>query len=98
MFQIIQLLNERGLCFAFCANRDEVLVLSGFGLLFQGLNLDPSSKILKDNQKMVCAVSDILEKTNAPCASEFKRVAFSFLPSPPVRQTNQGDRPCAIPS
>lgn len=83
MIQIVQLLNERGLCFAFCANRDEVLVLAGFGLLFQGLNLDQNSKILKDNQKMICVVNELLEKSKAPCASEFKRVAFSFLPSPP---------------
>ena len=96
--QIIQLLNERGLCFAFCANRDEVLVLAGFGLLFQGLNLDPSSKILKDNQKMICAVSDILEKANAPCASEFKRVAFSFIPSPPVKQSKEKSKESKKPS
>lgn len=90
--QIIQLLNERGLCFAFCANRDDVLVLAGFGLLFQGLNLDSSSKILKDNQKMICSVNDILEKTKAPCASEFKRVAFSFLPSPPTSKQSCKDK------
>jgi hypothetical protein len=96
--QIIQLLNERGLCFAFCANRDEVLVLSGFGLLFQGLNLDPSSKILKDNQKMICAVSDILEKTNAPCGSEYKRVAFSFIPSPPLKQSKEKSKESKKPS
>ena len=88
--QIIQLLDERGLCFAFCANRDDILVLSGFGLLFQGLNLDQNSKILKDNQKMICAVNEMLEKSKAPCASEFKRVAFSFLPSPPTpKQSNK---------
>ena len=90
MIQVVQLLNERGLCFAFCANRDEVLVLAGFGLLFQGLNLDQNSKLLKDNQKMICAVNEMLEKSKAPCASEFKRVAFSFLPSPPIsKQSNK---------
>ena len=81
--QIIQLLNERALSFVFCLNRDELLVTSGFGLLFQGLSLDANSKILKDNNKMVHAVIDILEKSNAPCASEFKRVACMFIPSPP---------------
>jgi hypothetical protein len=90
--QIIQLLDERGLCFAFCANRDEVLVLAGFGLLFQGLNLDSNSKILKDNQKMICAVNEMLEKTKAPCAPEFKRVAFSFLPSPPTSKQHSKEK------
>jgi hypothetical protein len=81
IIQIIQLLNERGLSFAFCLNRDELLVTSGIGLLFQGLNLDSNSKILKDNQKMVYAVMDILTKSNAPCAPEFRGVATSFIPS-----------------
>lgn len=79
MVQIIQLLEERALRFSFCVNRDELLVLSGFGLLFQRLKLDPSSKILKDNQKMILAITDILFKSSAPCAAEFRRVANSFL-------------------
>ena len=95
MIQIVQLLKERGLSFAFCLNRDEVLVLSGFGLLFQCINLDQNSKILKDNQKMVWAVNDILEKSGAPCAHEFKRVAFSFLPSPPSPKQKNDDTPKA---
>lgn len=83
IIQVMQLLDERGLSFAFCLNRDELLVTSGFGLLFQGLNLDANSKILKDNHKMIYATFDILEKTSAPCAAEFKRVACTFIPSPP---------------
>ena len=93
MIQIIQLLNERGLSFSFCLNRDEVLVLAGFGLLFQGLNLDPNSKMLKDNQKMIIAAADILEKAAAPCASEFRRVSYSFLPSPPTPPPKQQSPP-----
>ncbi|KAK3716009.1 DNA-binding transcription factor cat8 [Vermiconidia calcicola] len=84
MIQIIQLLDERGLSFAFCLNRDEFLITSGFGLLFQGLNLEPNSKMLKDNHKMVWAVIDLLEKSAAPCASEFKQVTASFIPSAPA--------------
>lgn len=81
MIQIVQLLEERGLSFSFCLNRDEVLVLSGFGLLFQGLGLEANSKILKDNSKMITAVIDVLQKANAPCADEFARVALSFVPA-----------------
>ena len=80
MVQIVQLLEERGLRFSFCLSKDELLILSGFGLLFQRLKLDPSSKILKDNQKTIMAISDILLKSSAPCAAEFGRVANSFLP------------------
>lgn len=80
MVQIIQLLDERSLRFSFCVNKDELLVLSGFGLLFQRLKLEPSSKILKDNQKMILAITDILFKSSAPCATAFREVASSFLP------------------
>ena len=94
MIQIIQLLKERGMSFSFCLNKDEVLVLSGFGLLFQGLNLDSSSKILKDNNKMVSAVAEILEKSSAPCAPEFRKVAQSFFPAAtPKRQSSPKNAP-----
>lgn len=82
MVQVIQLLHERGLTFSFCLNKDEFLVLSGFGLLFQRLTLDPNSKILKESQKTVAAVVDILTKSKAPCAPEFSKLAKSFLPTP----------------
>ncbi|PIB01549.1 Transcriptional activator protein acu-15 [Cercospora beticola] len=81
MIQIVQLLDERGLGFSFCLNRDELLVISGFGLLFQGLGLETNSKILKDNSKMLAAVIGVLKKTSAPCATEFERVANSFVPA-----------------
>ncbi|KAK3070287.1 DNA-binding transcription factor cat8 [Teratosphaeriaceae sp. CCFEE 6253] len=81
--QIVQLLEERGMSFAFCLNRDELLVLSGFGLLYQGLDLDSASKILKDNQKTITRIIGVLDSSKAPCAPEFSRVARSFLPTPP---------------
>lgn len=94
MIQIVQLLKERGMSFSFCLNQDEVLVLSGFGLLFQGLNLDAASKILKDNQKMVFAVADILQKSSAPCAPEFRKVAHFFFPTgSPKRQSSPKNAP-----
>jgi hypothetical protein len=78
--QVIQLLQERGLSFSFCLNKDEVLVLSGLGLLFQRLTLDSNSKILKESQKMVTAVVEILTKSEAPCAPEFRKLAKSMVP------------------
>ncbi|CAK4032492.1 Transcriptional activator acu-15 [Lecanosticta acicola] len=89
--QIIQLLDERGMSFSFCLNRDEMLVLAGFGLLFQGLGLDPNSKILRDNSKMLSVIIDTLTKSKAPCAAQFEKVATSFMPvrpsPPPVPKT-----------
>lgn len=87
MVQIVQLLDERGLSFSFCLNRDELLVISGFGLLFQGLGLEASSKILRDNSKMLAAVISALKKTSAPCATEFERLAHSFVPRLPAAES-----------
>ncbi|KAK5116983.1 hypothetical protein LTR62_006704 [Meristemomyces frigidus] len=92
--QIVQLLEERGMTFAFCLNKDELLVLSGFGLLFQGLQLDPESKIVKDNHKTILHIVGLLDKSKAPCASNFDRVARMFLPAAPVPTPT---RPAAQP-
>lgn len=102
MIQIVQLLEERGMSFSFCLNRDEMLVLSGFGLLFQGLSLEETSKVLKDNSRMVAAVIKILDKSKAPCAPEFGRVARSFLPTPstpppPVQVTKPTPPKATVP-
>ncbi|KAK5124622.1 hypothetical protein LTR85_001335 [Meristemomyces frigidus] len=97
MVQIVQLLEERGMSFSFCLNKDEMLVLSGFGLLFQGLKLDSASKILKDNHKMINAIIGVLDKSKAPCAADFGRVARSFLPAPPL-QTTQSAPPAMQPT
>ncbi|KAI4739232.1 hypothetical protein E4T50_10304 [Aureobasidium sp. EXF-12298] len=75
--QIIELLSERGLSFSFCINKDELLILSGLGLLFQSLELGENSKLVKDNQKMTSTVVQILTKTKAPSASEFQKLTPS---------------------
>lgn len=87
--QLVQLLEERGMSFAFCMNRDELLVTSGFGLLFQGLGLDAASKILRDNHKVVLRIMDMLDKSKAPCASDFSKVARTFLPAEPAASTHK---------
>jgi len=97
MIQILELLGERGMSFSFCLNKDELLVFTGFGLMFQGLNLDPSSKILKDNQKMTTAVISLLSKSKARCAADFSRVARSFLPQPAAQVPKAPTPPVASP-
>ncbi|KAH0364378.1 hypothetical protein KCU65_g6802, partial [Aureobasidium melanogenum] len=77
IIQIIELLSERGLSFSFCINKDELLVLSGLGLLFQSLELGENSKLVKDNQKMTSAVVKILTQTKAPSATEFQKLTPS---------------------
>lgn len=65
--------------FSFCLNKSELMVLAGFGLLFQGLNLDRKSKLIQDSQRLLCSVIEILERNQAPGAIDFKKVACAMI-------------------
>ncbi len=77
--QILQLLDERNLSFSFCVNKNELVTLSGFGLLFQALDLDQEGKLMKDSQRTICTVIDTLNRNSAPGASEFRRLGCSMI-------------------
>lgn len=79
IIQILQLLEERNLCFSFCLNKDELLVISGFGLLFQSLDLDRDGKLMRDHQRMLKSIVEMLEHRSAPGARHFRKVAGSIL-------------------
>lgn len=74
--QIIQLLDERGLSFSFCLSRNEVLVQAGFGLLYQTLNLARDGKLIKDCNRLLCFVMEMLERGEARGSAEFRYVFF----------------------
>ncbi|KAF1962214.1 transcriptional activator protein-like protein acu-15 [Byssothecium circinans] len=90
--QIVQLLDERRLSFSFCLNRNEVLVQAGFGLLFQTLGLDQDGMLIKDCNRLSCAVMDMLDQGSAAGSQEYRRIGCSMIviprtgqmPSPPV--------------
>lgn len=82
VIQIIQLLDERKLSFSFCLNRNEVLVQAGFGLLFQTLNLARDGKLIKDSNRLVCSVMDMLEHGNAAGYVDFRRIGCSMVAVP----------------
>jgi hypothetical protein len=80
IIQIVQLLEERRMSFSFCLNKNELLILSGFGLLFQGLDLKEEGKLIKESQRLVCSAIGILERSHATGASSFKKIASSLVP------------------
>ncbi|KAL1593474.1 DNA-binding transcription factor cat8 [Nothophoma quercina] len=80
--QIVQLLDERKLSFSFCLNRNEVLVQAGFGLLFQTLNLAREGKLIKDCNRLVCMVMELLERGSAAGSNEFRRIGCSMITVP----------------
>ena len=79
IIQIVQLLEERRMCFSFCLNKNELLLLSGFGLLFQGLYLDRKGKLTQDSQRLMCSVIEKLERNKAPGAADFKKLACTMI-------------------
>ena len=97
IIQIIQLLEERNMNFSFCLNKDELLLLAGFGLLFQNLDLNQEGVLIRDNQRLVCSAIQILEHDLAPSAIPFKKVACSiiavghFATSGPTSKTDRVD-------
>jgi hypothetical protein len=86
IIQIVQLLDERKLSFSFCLNRNEVLVQAGFGLLFQTLNLARDGKLIKDSNRLVCSVMDMLESGNAAGYADFRRIGCTLVAVPRVEQ------------
>lgn len=55
-------------------------MLSGFGLLFQAMDLDKESKLLQDNARTVSAIIGTLDRQSVFGAFEFKRLASTLLP------------------
>ena len=94
--QIIQLLEERCMSFSFCLNKNELMTLSGFGLLYQGLSVKREGKLIKDSQKLVRVVVELLEQEAAPGAKEFKKIASALAPedrSPKVESLTEDPSP-----
>ena len=65
--------------FSFCLNKNELLLLAGFGLLYQGLVLNRRGKLIEDSQRLMCSVIELLERSNAPGAADFKKMACALI-------------------
>ncbi|KAF2029250.1 transcriptional activator protein-like protein acu-15 [Setomelanomma holmii] len=86
IIQIVQLLDERKLSLSFCLNRNEILVQAGFGLLYQTLDLARDGKLIKDCNRLVCFVMDMLESGNAAGYTDFRRIGCTLVAVPRVEQ------------
>ncbi|KAH7380361.1 fungal-specific transcription factor domain-containing protein [Phaeosphaeria sp. MPI-PUGE-AT-0046c] len=86
IIQIVQLLDERKLSFSFCLNRNEVLVQAGFGLLYQTLDLARDGKLIKDCNRLICSVMDMLESGSAAGYDDFRRIGCTLVAVPRVEQ------------
>ena len=65
--------------FSFCLNKNELLLLAGFGLLFQGLDLNRKGKLIQDSQRHICSVIKMLERNDTPGFEDFKKLACAMI-------------------
>ncbi|KAG8526786.1 uncharacterized protein KY384_008215 [Bacidia gigantensis] len=72
--QIVELLEERRLSFSFCLNKNHIMTMAGFGLLFQTLDFDRQGKLHQDSGRLLRSVVSTLDRNKAPGAAEFKKV------------------------
>jgi hypothetical protein len=85
----MELLEERTLAFSFCLNKSELLVLSGFGLLFQGLVREGGEALNRNNEKLINSIASMLEQSPSPASNEFRRMSRALAPrndSPALRK------------
>ena len=80
IIQIVSLLEERRMSFSVPLNRNEMLITSGIGLLYQGLTLKQDSKLILDHQRLVCEAANILQRAQAPGGPNFRSLACSLIP------------------
>jgi hypothetical protein len=77
--QILELLEERRMSYSFPINKTDLLLSCGFSLLWQCLELSPDSKLVKDNEKSLRALANLLTCDSLSIAIEFLRVAHSLV-------------------
>lgn len=79
IIQIAQLLEERRMSFSFCLNKNELLLAAGFGLLFQGLDLNRKGKWIQDSQRLVGYAIEVIDRTGGSGTTEFRQLALSMI-------------------
>lgn len=75
MIQIIQLLEERNMIFSFCLNKCDMLIVCAMTLLYQAIDLNKESKLMREHEKLVNAVVKITARAKAPGSWNLKKIA-----------------------
>lgn len=102
--QIIELLTERKLGFSFCLNKAQLLLLSGFALLYSTIECQQDGNLAKENQKLIVGMLKELESCSQTLYKEFRLIASSIvkldsprkLSAPPLQVPRQ-ERPKETP-
>ena len=86
IIQLLALLDERNLSFSFPLNKDELLITAGAGVLLQSLDVSRESKLMKDSQKTICMVLEMLKRQKATEYGEFRRMSCPVVYLDPDRR------------
>ena len=78
--------------FTICLNKGELLVLSGFGLLFQGLGLKAEGKLIQDTQRYIHSTIELLNQIGSPSLDAFKNVVRSLIPEDAAKSPEAQER------
>lgn len=83
--------------FSFCLNKIDLLIVCGMTLLYQVIDLKKESKVVRDDERLVNIVIEIVGRAQAPGTWDFKRVASLLIavdevsgsmPSPTSRESS----------
>ncbi|KAF8251059.1 hypothetical protein K440DRAFT_647833 [Wilcoxina mikolae CBS 423.85] len=77
--QIMDLLTERGLGFAFCLNKAQVLLLAGFTFIYSAMESQRDGVLAKENQKLLSVI--LAEMGSINMAQALSTVASSVISS-----------------
>ncbi|KAL2431360.1 Transcriptional activator protein acu-15 [Exophiala dermatitidis] len=79
ILQIVDLLLERRMNYTFPLNKADLLLSSGVSILWQTLDLDDDSKLVKDNQKSLTLSVGMLMNEHSVAAAAFQKMAASLV-------------------
>lgn len=65
--------------YTFPVNKQEILLNAGFSILWQSMDLEDDSKIIKDNQKSLTLLLAKIAKENNLVGSDFQKIASVFV-------------------
>ena len=65
--------------YTFPLNKTDLLLTSGLAILWQSLDLEEDSKVVKDNQKSLSGLITMIQKESPLVASEFQKMAGSYV-------------------
>lgn len=71
----MDLLVERRMNYTFPMNKTDLLLTSGFSIMWQSLDLEDDSKLVKDNQKSLTLLLTLLNTENQAAATELRKMA-----------------------